>query len=136
MEVIKFKRHRIEVCTDIKELTIYRHNKFNSVLLQESGIGSTFDKIIERHRNLDLFLKHERIKEARTERRNLQSTLYNVFMGINYPQRAFACLIYKIDKSPRVDLSDDGITATVDMLNSIGMTQKFLEESLESKKKE
>ena len=135
MESVKVKGKEIKFYSEIGDLPIGRYNLFNLYLLQDSGIGSDFTAIVQRFSALDLQLQNEQIEEARIERRNLQALFFGLFEGINYKQRAYACLIAEIGGEPCEDISESGISEIVKKLERLGLTQKEVTEKIDEKKK-
>lgn len=135
MKTIKIKSHDIQIYSDIDDTPIGRYNQFNLYMLADSDVGSSMESVNARLSRMDAFLAAGDIKKARVERQNLQVTFYSTFNKLNYAQRAFCCLIYKINDDRFDDISDEGINTMIERLDKIGITHKEIYEVVRSQKK-
>ena len=123
MEELKIRKDVIELASDIEDLTIERYNAFNLNLLLDSEVGNSMDQIIGKLSKLDNYLSAGMLDEARAERRNLQLTFFSTLEKINYASRAFACLVTSVNGVACTDLSDQGISNTVERLKQTKIKQ-------------
>ena len=133
MVSVNIGKHVIEVYDAIEELPIVRFHKYQKLLLVEAGIGgdiAAFDQRIEKTRR---FLLEGKTEAAAQELENMRQGVYLIQNGISPRNRAFAMLVAKIDGEAREDLSDEGISRTLEMLQDA--TQKELSDRLDAVKK-
>lgn len=116
METLKIGGHTVEIYDAIDALPIVRFHKYQKMLLVDSGIGAdiaSFDKRIERTRR---YMLTGNAEQAAKELANLRQCVHLIQQGISPEHRAFAVLVSKIDGEPCNDLTDDGISATLERL--------------------
>lgn len=116
MVTVKIGRHTVEMYDNIEELPIVRFHKLQKYILIDAGVGgdiASFDQRTERARR---FLMQGKAEQAQREFENLRQCVYLIQNEITPKHRAFACLVAKIDGEQRDDLSDNGITATLELI--------------------
>lgn len=128
-------------------MPIIRHRMMQQYLIQDSGIGSTVHDIDAHLNKAVLLLSNSRYDEAKEELSNLRYSFFSTLSGLDFKTRAFVCLITKIltkKKKGRVmvqreyevkDLSAEGMTAVVKMLEESGITSEEIEKHWEQVKK-
>ena len=125
--------HRVEMYDAIDELPIVRFHKYQKLLLLDAGIGgdiAAFDQRIEKTRR---FLMAGKTDKAQKELENLRHCVFLMQKGISPQHRALAVLITKIDGVEYNDISDDGLTKVLEILQDTPV--KRLNDRLEAVKK-
>lgn len=133
MVSVKFGKHNVELYDSIEELPIVRFHKYQKLLLVEAGIGgdiAAFDQRIEKTRR---YLLEGKTEAAAQELENMRQGVYFIQNEVSPRSRAFAMLVAKIDGEAREDLSDDGISRTLELLQDTPLKQ--LTDRLEAVKK-
>lgn len=133
MQTVKIGKHTVELYDNIEELPIVRFHKYQKLLLVEAGIGgdiAAFDQRIEKARR---YLFEGKTEAAAQELENMRQGVYLIQTGISPKNRAFAALVATIDGAAREDLSDDGISRTLELLQD--SPQKELNDRLDAVKK-
>lgn len=133
MKAIKIRSSEVCIYQSIKEMPIRKYNHMQSLLLQDSGIGSTLADIDRHFKTLDAMLQVNNLEAANTERQNLQLAFYSCLEKINYKSLAFVCCIESIDGKEVNEPSDEGLLKVVNKLNSL--TYGEVDEILEDVKK-
>ncbi len=113
MKTVKIGKHDVVLYDSIEELPIARFHKYQKFLLVDSGIGATmedFDKHIEKARR---FCMLNDTANAQKELDNLRQCVFMIQNGISPKHLAFACLVFAIDNTQCVDISDDGLAKVV-----------------------
>lgn len=135
MRTVKIGTNTIELYSSARELPIKRYHELQKNLLVDSGIGSTMEDVVKHYSNINAFLEHEKIQEAKVEMNNLNMNLYAMMSRYNTKSLSFATLVTKINGVPCNDLTDEGLMATVRLLEQTGITYDKLETELQESKK-
>lgn len=116
MRIEKIAGHRVEFYDSIDELPIVRYQKFNKMLLVDSGVGSDvgdFDNHIEK---IIAFIGNGNTDLAVTELGNMRQNLFFVQNNLSPRYLSFAALVKSIDGRPCSDVTDEGLQRTLDIL--------------------
>lgn len=135
MIIVTDKGNTIELFGSIKELPIARYKTLQTVLLQDSGIGSDMAAIDQRLERILMFANAEKPQETREEVLNLRYSFYSMLKGLDYKTRAFACMISKINGVSQSDLSDEGLKSTVKVIEDLNVSYEQVESWWEDLKK-
>lgn len=135
MITAKINNTEITAYGSIKEMPVTRYKLMQQYLLQESGLGSTMEDIDRRLISLMTFAGHGKTDEVREEANNLRFSIFSTLNGLDYKNKALACFIVNIGPKKCDDLSNDGISRTVEYLEKIGSNVGELEELWEMVKK-
>lgn len=123
---------KLEIYDSIDELPIIRFQKYNKMLLIDSGVGSDladFDNHIERA------IRFCRTKPDATliELENLRQNVYLIQSEVSPKHLAFCVLVKTIDGAPFDDLSDEGLKGLLARINQA--TNKDVTAQMEAVKK-
>lgn len=113
MKTVNIGKHVVQLYDTIEEMPIVRFHKYQKFLLIESGIGSTiedFDKHIEKARR---YCMSNDPANAQKELENMRQNVYMIQTGLSPQHLSFACLVFAIDGTQCVDISDDGLQKIV-----------------------
>ena len=117
----------IELFASIKELPITRYRLLQSLLIQESGIGSDMAAVDERLQRILMFAASGKADETKEEAMNLRYTFFSMLNKLNYKTKAFACFVWKINGVESNDISDEGLNRTVKCIEDFGVSMEQLE---------
>lgn len=118
MRIEMIAGHRVEFYDSIEELSIVRYQRFNKMLLVDSGVGSDisdFDSHVER---VMTFLSKGKNDMAITELQNMRQNVYFVQENLSPGLLSFAALVKSIDGEQCNDLTDEGLQRTLAKLKS------------------
>lgn len=118
MKRLEINKHIYEIYDSIDDMPIINFQKFNKLLLIDSGLGSDIDSIDTHLVNLAKLIKTD-MSKAQQEIQNLRQTMYMVSAGISPKYLAFTALIRSIDGKINTDLSDDNLKRILENLNSV-----------------
>lgn len=133
--------HSVVIYDAIDELPIKRFHKFNKMLLVDAGIGSDLADVDEHIKKSLTYYKQGKADLAATELENLRQNIYFVQSELSPKHLAFACLVKEIDGKERNDISDDGLSETLELISdanhveltaSIEAVKKKIDEELQS----
>lgn len=139
MKTVKIGKHDVQLYDSIEEMPIVRFHKYQKFLLVDSGIGSTiedFDKHIEKARR---FLMLKDTANAQRELENMRQNVYMIQSELSPRHLAFACLVFAIDGTQCVDISDDALqkilatfadTPTGDLTDQLDSVKKKIDGEL------
>jgi hypothetical protein len=106
----------------IKELPMDRYVQFQSIALQDAGIGTSVEQYDNHESSIDAFLHENRVEDALKERENKRFGVFAMMQNINLKSMTLSCLCQSINKEERPDFSDSGLEETSKVLNASGMT--------------
>lgn len=129
------KTLRIEMYYETDEMPMDRYMLFNKYLFLESGIGSSFEDYIQKNNIVRMHIKRGEFTKADQELYNQVLTASNAINEINFEYNAFVAAIHSINGVINSDVSEEGIKRTQKLLNSKGVTLKFVKESVDQIKK-
>lgn len=118
MRKLTINNHIYEIYDSIDDMPIVNFQKFNKLLLIDSGLGSDVDSIDSHLVNLAKLIKTD-IAKANQEIQNLRQTLYLIAANISPKYLAFTALIRSIDGKINTDLSDDNLKNILESMNEI-----------------
>lgn len=118
MKTFKFNRKTITVYDSIDEMPIVNFQKYNKYLLIDSGIGSDMNDIDAHIIKVAKFIKANDSKKALQELQNMRQNMYMINNEISPKCLAFAALVHSIDGKEITDLSDDGLKAVLEAINT------------------
>ncbi|MEN6622147.1 MAG: hypothetical protein ABFD50_11425 [Smithella sp.] len=127
MITITDNNNTIELFASIKELPITRYRLLQSLLIQESGIGSDMAAVDERLQRIIMFAASGKTDETKEEAMNLRYTFFSMLNKLNYKTKAFACFVWKINGVESTDISDEGLNRTVKCIEDFGVSMEQLE---------
>ena len=116
MKTITIGAHVYRLYDSIDDMPVVNFQKFNKLLLIDSGLGSDVDAIDTHLVNLAKLIKTDMAK-AQQEIQNLRQAMYMVSASISPRYLAFTTLIHSIDGKENADLSDDNLKRIFDELN-------------------
>lgn len=119
----------------IKEMPIEVSRQFNAYILQDIGIGSTFEAVDNHLQRITMFLEQDRKADAIEEIKNLRYGYFSMISKWDYKSLAFGCLVATVNGQPAADTSLEGIHQTIKFLSDKGLTVTILEDLLENVKK-
>ncbi len=120
---------RVELYTSVRELPIELSKKMHHYLLQDSGIGTTFQDIDERLTRFTSFIQADKKADALEEAKNLRYALFCVVEEIRFDTPAFGCLIHSVDGKEITDRSTEGLGRLISSLElNNGMVEDILTE--------
>jgi len=121
----------IHVQDDIRLLTVARFTAYNKHLLGYLHLGTEHGAVRNHFVRLDLFLRGQDAIRAKTEFDNLQLTINSLNRGERPDLLALAALVDRVGDTPCVDLSDEGLKRTVELLEQEGITESMVREALD-----
>lgn len=122
MKTIKLGKHTVEIYDNIEMLPIVRFQKFNKLMLVDSGLGSDlsdFDSHIEKA------IRFCKTKPEYTmaELENLRQNVYFIQSELSPKFLSFCVLIKALDGEPCDDLSDEGLKKLLDKISDTPMME-------------
>lgn len=115
MKTMNINGMELKLYDSIDEMPIVNFQKYNKLILIDSGLGSDVNSVDERIVNLAKLI-HSDLTKALQELQNLRQTLHLIVSEISPQYMAFAALIHSIDGKPFTDLSDDNLKSIVEKL--------------------
>lgn len=116
---MKIGRHTVEFYDSIEDLPIARFQKFNKLLLIDSGVGSTVSDLDNHLHRMLKYVEKGQIDNFNKEIANLRQNFFLVMSELLPKHRAFATLVTKIDNKEITDISDTGLQETFDLLQDV-----------------
>ena len=132
MKEEKINGHTVEIYDSIDELPIRRYQKYNKLLLVDSGVGSDLSDMLGHIDRVKVYVKRDP-NLAIAELDNMRQGIYLVSKGMSPKYMAFAALVARIDGEVTDDLSDTGLERVLERLKDV--KRSWLEEVFESVKK-
>ena len=133
MKTVSINTHALKMYDSVDEMPIVNFQKFNKLLLLDSGIGSTVDDVDTHLSHLASLIKSD-IDKAQTEIQNLRQNLAMIVLTISPKFMAFIPLVAEIDGKPLTDLSDESCIETLNLLNT-KVSSGFISTIIENVKK-
>ena len=133
MKTVSLNAHVLKMYDSVDEMPIVNFQKFNKLLLLDSGIGSTVDDVDTHLSHLASLIKSD-IEKAQTEIQNLRQNLAMIVLNISPKFMAFVPLVAEIDGKPLTDLSDENCIETLELLNT-KVSSSFITTIIENVKK-
>lgn len=106
MKILKIGDKEIKLYDSIDEMPICNFQKYNKLILLDSGLGSDIDDIDSHLIRISKLVKTDSAK-AMQELQNMRQNMHMVVSGISPKYLAFAALIHSINGKRIEDLSDD-----------------------------
>jgi hypothetical protein len=120
MKTLQIGKHKLEVYDSIDDMPCTRWNKFNKLLIIESGLGTSIPSILDRIKVLKSLLATEnKRKEVEIELDNMYQALFFADNAINPASMAFACTVKSIDGVEYTDITDSGINNVLAQLKDL-----------------
>lgn len=126
---------QVMVFSQADEMPIGRYNAFQKYLLIESGIGNTMEAVDGHYVRMVGFMQNDDKGSAIKEAENNRHCIVSILNGINYTSLAFACMAYSINEIPCEDITEEGLSRTVKMLQDVKITQQVIVSEVEELKK-
>ena len=117
MKEVTIGTHKVVMYDSIEDLPILRYHRFNKFMLIDAGIGSDLSEIDVRLQKAMAFIKAKDVKSTVTELMNLRQTIFLLQNEVTPKHLAFAALVVSIDGKECNDISEDGLTRTMSLLN-------------------
>lgn len=119
---------KVKMYDSIDELPIVNFQKFNKLMVIDSGIGSEIEDIDLHINNMANLMKTD-INSALIELVNMQQLLYYIKSEINVKYIAYMTFIHEINGEVVTDLSDENLMHIFEKLNSApkGVFDKIFE---------
>lgn len=117
MREAKVGKHMVVMYDAIGELPMRRFHVYNKYLLIDAGIGSDMADFDAHMEKTMLYLRGGKTIEAAQELENMRQQFFLVTERLSARDMSFAALVAYVDGEARDDLSDDGLRATLEMLN-------------------
>lgn len=133
MKTVSINTHLLKMYDSVDEMPIVNFQKFNKLLLLDSGIGSTVDDVDTHLSHLASLIKSD-IDKAQIEIQNLRQNLAMIVLNISPKFMAFVPLVAEIDGKPLTDLSDENCIETLKLLNT-KVSSSFITTIIENVKK-
>lgn len=108
--------HTLKIYDSIDDLPISNFQKYNRLLLIDSGVGSNLEDIDLHISKILKYINTDKILAVQ-ELQNMRQALYFVNQNVSPKYLAFAALIYEVDGEKVNDLTDDGLKALLDKIN-------------------
>lgn len=118
MKIVNINGVEIKLYDSIDEMPIVNFQKYNKLVLIDSGLGSDIDSVDERMVNLAKLIKRD-LTKASQELQNLRQTMHMIVSEISPKYMAFAALIHSIDGERVTDLSDDNLKLILEKLRDV-----------------
>ncbi len=122
MITAKAGKSELQLWSSPYELPMERFIKFQSINLQDIGIGSSIEDYDKHEETIDLFLYSGKYESAIKERENKRYNVYTILEKMNTKSISLACLVSSIDGNPCFDISDEGLKRTSERINKTGIT--------------
>ena len=97
MKKLQLGTHSIEIYDSIEELSIKRYQKFNKMLLIDSGLGSTMEDFMAHASRISAYIQSDDKDLALKEVRNLIQCVQLAQSEMDPKSAAFAALVHSID---------------------------------------
>lgn len=117
MKTMTVSGMELKLYDSIDEMPIVNFQKYNKLVLIDSGLGSDVNSVDERIVNLAKLIRSD-LTKASQELQNLRQTLHLIVSEISPQYMAFAALIHSIDGKPFTDLSDDSLKDVIEKLQN------------------
>ncbi|MEG0579286.1 MAG: hypothetical protein RR490_05165 [Niameybacter sp.] len=111
--------HILKIYDSIDELPIQNFQKYNKLLLIDSGIGSDIDSIDAHMLTLGKYIRSNELNKAIQELQNMRQNMFMVVENISPRYMAFAALIAEIDGRKVTDLSEDNLKSILELLKQV-----------------
>lgn len=118
MKVEKVNGHTAEIYDSIDELPIRRFQKYNKLLLVDSGVGSDLMDMLGHIDRVKVYVKRDP-NLAIAELDNMRQAVNLVVKGMSPRYLAFAALVAKVDGEAVDDLSDAGLEGVLERLKDV-----------------
>lgn len=135
MRTFSLPKGEVKIYESIKELPIGRFSEFQKYLVQDAGIGSTFEDLGRHYQKAFQYLGQGMTEEASAEVYNLYQQVYLMLGKINIQHVSFACLVHSINGDSVEDYSETNLRQVCDQLGKMGLTQGDVDDLLEAVKK-
>lgn len=117
MKTEKIGKHKVVYYDAINELPIVRYHIYNKMLLVDGGVGSDVTDFDNHLQRVIGFIQADKKEDAIKELQNVRQNIYLIQNTISPKHLAFAALITEIDGQPRGDISEEGLNATIAIIN-------------------
>lgn len=132
MKIVNVGEDSLELYSSVKEMPMKRYNEFRKYeVYARNGYDDPKEQLIKCISLVSDDKKDLAIKNLA----NLYQAMYakeNLFSPNQY---CFALFVSKINGVDVYDISEEGLSRAIDMLDTIGFTQEMLESELDSLKK-
>lgn len=118
MKTLNIKGKIIKLYDSIDEMPIVNFQKYNKLILLDSGLGSDINSVDEHLVKLAKLIKSD-ITKASQELQNLRQNMHMIVSEISPNYMAFAALIHSIDGEVLTNLSDDNLKQVLDDIREI-----------------
>lgn len=119
MKKTKIGRHIVEFYDSIEDLPIARFQKFNKLLLIDSGVGSTVSDLDNHLHRMSKYVEKGQIDNFNKEVDNLRQNFFLIMTELLPKHRAFAALVTRVDDRETTDISDSGLQETFELLSDV-----------------
>ena len=119
MRKIKIGKHTVEFYDSIEDLPVVRFQKFNKLLLIDSGIGSTVNDLDNHLHRMLKYVERGQIDNFNKEVANLRQNFFLIMSELLPKHRAFSALVTKIDDKEITDISDEGLRETFETISDV-----------------
>ena len=133
MNTITIGKKEIKIYTSIDELPIKRYQKFNKLLLVDSGIGSDMNDVNHHIAKIQAYIKKDNKENATKQLENMRMSLYLISEEINVRYLSYMTLIKSVDGVEVTDLSDDNLKVLYTIFED--ETKGFFDQAVEAIKK-
>lgn len=133
MQKVVLGGHEVVIYDNIEDLPIRRFQKFNKMMLIDSGIGSDLTDYSRHIQRLMVYNTKGDREKIQIELQNLQQNLQFITSELSPRFMAFACLVQSIDGKPQT-IDDDNLKTIIETLN-IESVGKFTDVFVNAKKK-
>lgn len=116
MKKTRINGHNVEIFDNIDELPIIRFQKFNKLLLIESGIGGDLADYVRHLERLKLYAEKRDFNKLSIEFQNMQQNINFLIEGVNPRLMAFGCLVASIDGEPQ-KIDDDSLKGLIEKIS-------------------
>lgn len=128
----KINGHNVEIFDTIDELPIVRFQKFNKLLLIESGVGGDLTDYVRHLERLRLYAEKKDFDNLSVEFQNMQQNVNFLIEGVSPKLMAFGCLVATIDGEPQ-KIDDESLKKIVEKIS--GATYKQVSDIMSETKK-
>ena len=118
MKTLNVKGKIIKLYDSIDEMPIVNFQKYNKLILLDSGLGSDINSVDEHIVKLVKLIKTD-ISKASQELQNLRQNMHMIVSEISPNYMAFAALIHSIDGEILTNLSDDNLKQVLNDIREI-----------------